>query len=274
MIPFIEDEISNVLKAGMKTYKGNIPLISSVLGIGEERANNLSNILSTRPPAIRRGYPRTPTELPCICIMLAGEDETQSGIGDHNDEPLEIVERTETVDVPLRIIDSIPTLVIDKVPLCQVFRVFDPITGEDIRPFMVSDPQRGRVQIFNMSGLSEGKYLSVEFSHRNTIASSIESKYNLNYRVEVWTNNGDFTVELYHMVKAILLQGRGYLIDRGLVKQNLTGTDFQPVPSFFPEFVYRRGVSLQGEALISIPDINNFDSIISDITVKPNYEEQ
>ena len=272
MIPFIEDEISNVLKAGMQTYKGNIPLISSVLKIGEERAKNLSNILSNKPPAIRRGYPRTPTELPCICIMLAGEEESQSGIGDHNDEPPQVIERTEIVEVPLRIIDSIPTLVIDKVPLCQVFRVFDPVDETNIRPFIVSDHKRGRVQIFDMSGLSEGKTLAIEFSHRNTIASSIESKYSLNYRVEVWTNNGDFTVELYHMVKAILLQGRGYLVDRGLVRQSLTGTDFQPVPSFFPEFVYRRGVSLQGEALVSIPDINNFDSIISDIDVTVDYQ--
>lgn len=254
-------------------YGGDEKLVASVLNVDETRATRFANMLKNKPPVIRRGYPRQPTELPCICIMLAGEEESQSGLGDHNDEPLQIIQREDTEYSQLQIVDGIPTVMVDKIPLLQVNRIYDPVTEVDITDYVVTDPARGKIQIFTMSGLEEGKTLAIEFSHMNTIASSIESKYQLNYRVEIWTNNGDYTVELYHIVKAMLLQGRQHLVDVGLVKQSIKGTDFQPVPSFFPEFVYRRGISLSGESLVSIPDIRNFDRIISAITIKPEYKE-
>lgn len=273
MIRLIEDEISKILHAGLKLYGGDNKLVSSVLNVDETRATRFANMLATKPPVIRRGYPRQPTELPCICIMLAGEEESQSGLGDHNDEPIQAFTKEDTVYVPLQIIDSIPTLMVDLVPIVNVNRIYDPITEDEVVDFIVTDPSRGKIQIFDMSGLEEGKTLAIEFSHMNTISAFIESKYQLNYRVEIWTNNGDFTVELYHVVKAMLLQGRQHLVNAGLVKQSIRGTDFQPVPSFFPEFVYRRGISLTGESLVSIPDIGNFDHIISGITIKPEYKE-
>lgn len=273
MIHLIEDEISRILHAGIARYAGDAELVSKVLNIDTPRATRFANVLKTNPPNIRRGYPRHPTEIPCMCIMLAGEEESQSGLGDHNDEPpISILSNDEEI-VPLKFEDSIPTLTLSKVPLANVDRIVDIETGTDITDFMVSDYARGKIQIFNIDGLWEDKVLSVEFSHMNTISTSIESKYELNYRVEVWTNNGDFTVELYHMAKAMLLQGRRHLINSGLVKQKLSGTDFQPAPSFFPEFVYRRGVSLSGEALVSVPDIENFDHIISGIVLEPKYVE-
>lgn len=274
MIHLIEDEISRILHAGISRYAGDDKLVARVLNLEPSRATRLANVLKTNPPNIRRGYPRQPTEIPCICIMLAGEEESQSGLGDHNDEPPTGIQEDAVISVPLKFEDSIPTLTIPQIPLVSVSKITNIETGTEITDFRVSDYARGKIQIFNIDGLWEGKELSVEFSHMNTIATSIESKYELNYRVELWTNNGDFTVELYHMTKAMLLQGRRHLIDCGLVKQKLSGTDFQPAPSFFPEFVYRRGVSLSGEALVSIPDIENFDHIISGITLEPNYVEQ
>ena len=235
MIRLIEDEISKILHAGIKLYGGDEKLVASVLNVDETRSTRFANMLANKPPVIRRGYPRQPTELPCICIMLAGEEESQSGIGDHNDEPLHTIQGEDTVYAPLQIENGIPTVRVDLVPILQVHRIYDPITENEITDYRVSDPARGKIQIFTMSGLEEGKTLAIEFSHMNIISSSIESKYQLNYRVEIWTNNGDFTVELYHIVKAMLLQGRQHLVDAGLVKQSLRGTDFQPVKS--PLFV-------------------------------------
>jgi hypothetical protein len=90
--------------------------------------------------------------------------------------------------------------------------------------------------------------------------------------LEVWAKNADLTVELYHLVKWALLSGRDELVNDGLFRQKLSGSDFQPAPNYFPEFVYRRALTFWCQFLASTPtDGTRCSNFIQSITPNHTY---
>lgn len=65
------------------------------------------------------------------------------------------------------------------------------------------------------------------------------------YRIETWTNNGDLTVLLYHLLKWMMLSQRDYLESEGLKRQSYTASDLEPVQTQFPELIYRRALNIE-----------------------------
>lgn len=73
----------------------------------------------------------------------------------------------------------------------------------------------------------------------------IASTYmNSNYRVECWSDNGDLTSYMYIILKWCLWSSRQQMLDLGWVNIKLSGTDLEPVPDYFPFFIYRRALQV------------------------------
>lgn len=87
-----------------------------------------------------------------------------------------------------------------------------------------------------------GQYLYDDTANTQEVYGTF---YVAQYRLEAWSNNGDLTILLYNLLKWILLSNRDYLESQGIQRQNLTGTDFEPVPSQFPELIYRRALLME-----------------------------
>lgn len=85
---------------------------------------------------------------------------------------------------------------------------------------------------------------------------------NASYRVECWSDNGDLTSYMYSILKFCLLSERFEMYKKDLLNISLSATDLEPVPDYFPVFVYRRAlmVSLMyTNVFFSTTDVNAID---------------
>lgn len=64
------------------------------------------------------------------------------------------------------------------------------------------------------------------------------------YRIECWSDNGALTSYMYVVLKWCLLSSRKEMFNLGWTNIRITGTDLEPVPDYFPVFVYRRTCQL------------------------------
>lgn len=196
MISLLEYEIYGIIQEKLKYIKDHVDMVDYIFKVSPKVRQELKTFILNTDIKVIIGYPRTPSQVPCYCILLGGEDGSQAGIGD-----LEYVDYEE--------------------------------------------------------GLSQ---------------EHITSSYSLSYRIECWATNGDLVVQLYNILKWILLSSRGELVALGMYLQSLSGADYEPAPSFFPEFVYRRSLSLEGETSISLPlELPESWDIIDSIQVSDSF---
>lgn len=71
--------------------------------------------------------------------------------------------------------------------------------------------------------------------------------FGFNYRIECWSENGDLSVFMYHLLKYFVLKGRVELSEFGLISPTITGGDIEPLTDLYPSFVYRRAFILSGK---------------------------
>lgn len=77
------------------------------------------------------------------------------------------------------------------------------------------------------------------------ISEFISGTYmNSNYRIECWSDNGDLTAYMYIILKWCIWSSRQQMLDMGWVNVKVSGTDLEPVPDYFPIFIYRRAAQL------------------------------
>lgn len=62
------------------------------------------------------------------------------------------------------------------------------------------------------------------------------------FRLECWSDNGDLTTYMYTLLKWCILSARHQMLDKGLVDISISAGDLEPVPDYFPAFVYRRSL--------------------------------
>ena len=86
------------------------------------------------------------------------------------------------------------------------------------------------------------------------------------YRIEVWRDNQDLATYMYILAKWALFVSRHEMLKNGLVIPKIIGGDLEPVPDYFPLFVYRRVVSVSFqyenefyETEYEIEEINGFN---------------
>lgn len=263
MIPIVEDYLSEVLRNSFSLLQENPEKVASMLHMSAKKLQDLCQYLKRKPILIKRGYPRTIAELPCVCILLSNESETQEGLGD--------VGYGETDDYPNTVQEScrigyangLPYIQVKNKPIEEILNVQDDFGNDLTKCCFISNAHKGIVDIAMDIHGQDTTSLNIDYSYIPSINLDLSSMFEVNYRIEVWTDNGDLTVQLYHIVKAILLINRPSLITSGLYRQKLSGSDFQPVPSFFPSFVYRRALTFWAQCSNSVPESS--DLYIQDI---------
>lgn len=246
MIPIVEDYLSDLIESKLAYLKANPDHLNGILSTSANKLGSLKTFIQSNNVKVVRGYPRDQTILPCICILLSDEEETQDGLGDYGegtDYTAEITEQVTVIDVPDGRL-PIPYAEVSNKPMVSISSVIHNELGTELDPtdYFMYNEIRGWIGL--PTGIAEdGDTLTVTYTYKSSATEEIEVLYDSNFRLEVWTENGDLTVHLYHILKWILLSGRDHLIgDYDLIQQRLSGADFEPVPSYFPSFVYRRAL--------------------------------
>lgn len=79
----------------------------------------------------------------------------------------------------------------------------------------------------------------------NEVSKYISGTFmNSNYRVECWSDNGDLTAYMYIVLKWCLWSSRLQMYRLNWVDVTLSGVDLEPVPDYFPFFIYRRSIQI------------------------------
>jgi hypothetical protein len=269
VVPIIEDYLIELLKDKFAYLRSNLDQLPRILGASSTRINKLSTFLSKAGPDIRLGYPRDAAKLPSICILLSDEEEEQSGLGDYGDEYDYNIVSGEDVIHAIDVrggLAPVPYIQVSKCPLVSISQVVNRTQGYTVDPatYEIANPDIGLVEFYGEGVLKDDEiYITYEYTQSSTEATEV--LYTTTIRAEVWANNADLTVELYHLCKWALVSGRWSLEEQGIIKQQLSGTDFEPAPNFIPEFVYRRALALNCQFMVSAPDEDT--GYISDIEV-------
>ncbi|AYP68584.1 hypothetical protein EalM132_00072 [Exiguobacterium phage vB_EalM-132] len=276
MITLAEDYIQDLLNERFQYLRNNPMAVDKILDMPTSKKAKLKAYLASEPASrlkIIKGYPRTPNVLPCICLLMAGEDESQSGLGDHSELGDDTDLAEDTISLPIQIdrdgTNIIRYLKVPKVPLEGIVSITNVQTGGELYPldeYSILNPNKGIIAIESDSYI-EGDILEVVYQYGVHYSESLETLYETNYRLEVWTSSGDLTVEIYHLLKWAILSVRGKLVEQvGLFRQKLGGSDFEPVPNYFPEFVYRRAMTLWCQSIVGVSDMEEIE-VVTDIIV-------
>lgn len=258
MIPVIEDYLSELLESKIKYLKEDPDRIDKILATTPKKLKTLKDYISTKDIHVRKGFPIEPNKLPTIAILLGNEEEEQGGLGDFaEDDDINIKSHTETltvIDMPNGKL-AMPYVQLTYKPLVSVSQIFSETFGtilEEREYFVDNEPQ---ALIGFLSGMLEGgDEVTVTYTYRDTSEVSIETMYEHNFRLEVWSQNADLVAQLYAITKWALLSGRDYLVTScGLYRQRLSGADLQPDNNMAPALVYRRGLNFWCQADSSAP---------------------
>lgn len=255
MIPIIEDSISAVISDSFSYLKENPDKINSILYMQESKRKDLITYLTNNPIKIKRGYPRTNVELPCICILLSGEGESQEGIGDYA-QNLSVSVDTNREDLLVQYdpINKSFFIKLSQFPLKTIDNVYNLMTDETYSNGELNLQDSTRGIIWLPDSVETNDIIRVEYTYSTCATDGVYTQFESNFRIEVWTTNADLTVQLYYLVKWALLVGRDRLhLEIGLYNQKLGGSDFQPAPNFFPDFVYRRALTFWCQLTEAVP---------------------
>jgi len=252
MIPVIEDYLSELIEAQFTRLYTTPTLVNTML---INRANRLSELLAllqsgTQIPIIW-GYPRPTAQLPVICLMLSEDDEEELGLGDEDDYLYD--ETTSTVTGESQSVVYQPGAVYNNIPYIQVANpnvysissITNTSTNTTLDPsaYYLADATPGYITL-DPSVVSDGDTLQVTYDYMaNGNDPDTEVMYSSNFKIEVWSNNGVLTSQLYNLLKWALIDGRETLLGDGLFRQKLGGSDLYPAPQYFPSFVYRRALT-------------------------------
>jgi hypothetical protein len=240
MIPIVENVLTEIIESRLKVIKSKPDIVDSIFSqTTVTMRNRLKEYILQGKIRVVRGFPNDRATLPCYAIMLGGEQEQEKTLGSVLDGDLDDHDLLPT-DEPLvakRASSKVIVQVTNK-PIELVNAVVD-YSGVDL-PFEVIDENRGIIQVWNAK---HGDELQVSYVHREGGKERYGSLFNIQYRIETWTNNGDLTIMLYHLLKWMLLSSRNEIEEYGLALQTLGGADFEPAPEYLPEFVYRRALT-------------------------------
>lgn len=94
------------------------------------------------------------------------------------------------------------------------------------------------------------------------------------YRVEVWSDNEDLAVYMYILAKWAMMVSRKDMLEVGFVLPSVAGADLEPVPDYFPIFVYRRALMVHFQYENQFYDDEEMMEQCDRIIYKPNYYKQ
>lgn len=255
MLPIPEEILTQIIESKLKSIREDLDIIDRIFPNATiQNRNRLKEYLRKNKLIVLRGYPRDVAQIPCYVIMLGGEREKETAIGS-------FLEDTDIVETALeqeyqKVIkfrgDKIAFQVAKK-PITNDIEALKSLTINfngveyDYTNLKVVDYNKGIIQINDdlQDIIHVDDEVFIQYV-RNVSGTEWEgTRMTAQFRIETWTNNGDLTVMLYHLLKFIILSSRDELNGWQFLEQALGGTDFEPLAEYLPEFIYRRILTLE-----------------------------
>lgn len=73
------------------------------------------------------------------------------------------------------------------------------------------------------------------------------SIYRVSYTLNIIAKDQELVIILYNVLKAIVVSSRRFLIRNGVINARMSGTDFTPMPEYYPALAYSRAMTLEFE---------------------------
>lgn len=246
MITLVEDVLTEVIETRLKWLKSNVDIVDRIFrGASVTNRNRLKEYLKGDTIKVMRGFPVDRTYLPSYVILLGAEREATPVLGSYlgDDEgTFDLGEANEVLRVQRH--DGMNAVKVSHKPIFQINSVTYQGEVYDLE-CEILDEKRGLVLLDFPVNLEVEDTVEINYVFKDSGTEEYGTYYNSQYRVETWTENGDLTVILYHLLTWIFLCEREKLAEAGLVAQNLGGMDFEPAPEYFPAFVYRRAFTFE-----------------------------
>jgi len=155
---------------------------------------------------INLGYPREDTGFPCILIILRGEQENRLLVGDFLSSGYDA--------------DSIVTAGAEDL----FFDSGATETGDQYTRTLTGEPTR----LFDQNS---NKYIE-----------QFGSGFTVQYMLQVMSDNQDFTIFLYAVLRHVMQRKLLFFEKNGLLEMSLSGSDFLPQAEQEPNFIYIRNL--------------------------------
>ena len=155
---------------------------------------------------INLGYPREDTGFPCILIILRGEQENRLLVGDF---------LSSGYDADSIVTPGAEDLFFDSNQTERNSKYTRTLTGEPTRLFDTND----------------NKYIE-----------QFGSGFTVQYMLQVMSDNQDFTIFLYAVLRHVMQRKILFFEKNGLLEMSLSGSDFLPQAEQEPNFIYIRNL--------------------------------
>ena len=165
------------------------------------------DLLVATPIDVVMNYPREEAKFPCIAILLRGEQESHTVLGNI------LSTGYDTEGLAAHGMEE------------MFFTSGASATDDSLSGDILGEPSR-------LFDTEVNRYLE----HRG-------SGLSVSYLLQVMTDDQDFTIFLYATIKHILLANMLTFEQNGFLEINIGGTDFLPQATHQPNFIYMRGIT-------------------------------
>ena len=207
--------IQRALVDGIRKVR-NIPWKSEQLfrSVPRSFSEQFSTLIENTPIDITINYPREDSQFPCIAILLRAEEETDVFVGDL---------------------------------LSSGYDDSGSLFGSE--GMFYTEGESSSATSYGLGGVTaqaqEIADIPKIFDKSKLVYKERRgSGFSCSYLLQVMTDNQDFTVFLYHLVRYIILSNITMFTVNGIHQLRLSGTDFLPQAAQQPNFVFMRGINM------------------------------
>lgn len=273
MIPIVEELLENIIETQLALIKADPNIIEKIFNYSNSNyTKDFKDFISNNDIAVIKNFPRTTQTFPCYCIMLGEESERPESLGDYLETSSDIVGETNIYQI---LQDENNEFYIDTgKALTDVTTINNLTNGKEIQECALDESVTGRIILKEYSDLNDTVEATFHYTQEDMAKSGTLMEFS--YRIECWSDNSNFVVYMYHLLKFIMLYKRQLLIESGIVTPILRGTDLEPVPDYMPTFVFRRSLLIQGaiENYYDSEEIKNAFYTIDNIVLTQHLYEQ
>lgn len=248
-IPGTEYVLIDILNSAISIIKNNLDIIDDIfVDVSDDKIQEIKDWISDEDTEIKTSinYPIDWQSTPTFVILLDREDESDIVIGSSESEPG--LNRDTLIDVTDEVIyNSAPnntdTLYLEHFPVLPDTFLLT-IDGNLVpeTEFVLHSIQ-GKI-VLN-TPLTGGENVKATYQYFPFYESSGDSYFQSIYRIECWAANGEPVLWLFNIAKYWLLLKRTELANTyGLITQQLSASDLQPITDFYPQRVFRRQLIL------------------------------
>jgi len=277
--------LQSVLQGGLAALQANQSLLERLIQRYQQASRDaIFNYILKNQVAVRLAFAREPWEIPQISILLASETE-QRFIGDElaiRDTQFDVTAKTASEITALQEPPfdlSIDTIVDGPLPdACRIKIGNEFLAYNAVIPAVITPPAPAKLHIVTR-GIRRTAAAAYPVGSDIT-AWQIEKEIGVhqlsNYRMDVLHDNADIVIFLQQVVKWILLLNWEVLDDEGFTEMQMSGSDFQPRPQFYPEMLYMRSLTLSTRISEGVPQpmiealaLENYPTLTGVIPTRP-----